>query len=413
MSGALQPLTPIVRIAGRGDGITADGRYVAGAAPGDMLASDGTLMPGPARQAPPCRHFGTCGGCQLQHVRDAAYADFVRDRVVGALSAQHVSADHVRDTILIPPGLRRRAALRAIRREKGVMLGYSGQRSHQIVDIGMCPVLLPEMVALLAPLRALLARLMAAKSLVRISMTRIDQGIDLLLEGLEARHLRALEALSQFARDQGLARLMIDQGDGPECLWEPSPATISFAAGTGESALAVPFPPFAFVQASAAGEAALVACVREAVGDARIVADLFCGLGTFAIGCAGTGQRGAKLYAADAARDALFALKAAANAGQRSIFADHRDLYRKPLQASELCRFDAVILDPPRAGAEEQITQLAASTVPAIAYVSCNPASFARDARVLVAAGYRLSWAQPVAQFNWSTHVELVGAFRR
>ncbi len=169
----------------------------------------------------------------------------------------------------------------------------------------------------------------------------------------------------------------------------------------------VAFPPGSFLQATDDGEAALVAAVREATHGARTTADLFAGLGTFALALGG------KVYAGEAARDAILALKSAATAAGRMVFAEHRDLFRRPLTPVELDRFDAIVLDPPRAGAREQVAQLAQSTAPRIAYVSCNPSSFARDAKTLSEGGYRLDWVQPVGQFTWSTHVELAAAFSR
>ncbi len=194
-----------------------------------------------------------------------------------------------------------------------------------------------------------------------------------------------------------------DQGDGLETLWQPEPPTVRFGD------ISVEVPPLAFLQATTAGQAALVDAVRRAIGDASAVADLFAGVGTFALSV----QAGRKVYAAEGARDAVAALTGAANRARALVATEHRDLFRRPLVPAELNRFGAVILDPPRAGAEEQVKQLAASEAPVIAYVSCNPASFARDAKLLVAGGYRLDWVQPVGQFRWSTHVELAARFSR
>jgi len=234
-------------------------------------------------------------------------------------------------------------------------------------------------------------------------MSLIDQGVDLLLEGVRVEGLAADEGLGDFARAHGLARLTIDTGDGPQTRWEPEAATISFGG------VPVGFPPFSFLQATPDGEAALVGAVRASLPDSGPMADLFCGLGTFALALG----EARPVYAAEAARDVVLNLKLAAGRSQRRVAADHRDLFRRPLTPTELNRFAAVLLDPPRAGAREQVLQLAASTVPLIAYISCNPASFARDAAHLVAAGYGLESVKPVGQFRWSTHVELVGIFRR
>jgi 23S rRNA (uracil1939-C5)-methyltransferase len=378
---------PIVGLAARGDGITGSGRFVAMTAPGDLVAADGTVTPGPHRQIPPCRHFPECGGCQLQHVDDAAYADYLEDRIAAALVAQGLAAPDILEPHLSPPHSRRRAALKAV----GGQIGFNAAASHRVVDMRECHILRPELFALVAPLRRLLRKRAGAV------MTLADQGVDLLLEGIAADDLAAAEAMTAFARDNTLARLALDDGYGPQTVWEPEPVTVTLG-GTP-----VALPHGAFLQATAEGEAALVEAVREAVGEADIVADLFAGLGTFALAL------NRKVYAAEGARDAALALKSAG----RGLAVDHRDLFRRPLDAAELNRFQAVVLDPPRAGAKEQVPLLAASTVPRIAYVSCNPATFARDAKLLVDGGYRLDWVKPVGQFRWSIHVELAACFVR
>lgn len=387
---------PIIRIAARGDGVTASGRHLAFAAPGDLVDEAGTVTPGPHRQLPPCRHFPECGGCQLQHVDDEAYAAYLVSRVEGAL-AQHGLATTIREPHLSPPRTRRRASLRALRAGGRVLLGFNAEKSNRVIDMAECHILHPRLFALVPPLKALLGRLLPAKGSGEVRLTLADQGVDLQLGGVRVEGFEATVALTDFAQAQGLARLTLDEGFGPEVRWEPQPATITL------SGRPVPLPVGAFLQATADGEAALVASVREAVGDSGRVADLFAGIGTFALALP------AKTYAAEASRDAVLALKRAAPA----IAAEHRDLYRRPLMESDLANFDAVVLDPPRAGAEAQVAELARSAVTRIAYVSCNPATFARDAAVLVSGGYRLDWVRPVGQFRWSTHVELAAAFRR
>jgi 23S rRNA (uracil1939-C5)-methyltransferase len=232
-------------------------------------------------------------------------------------------------------------------------------------------------------------------------MTLIDQGADILLEKVAVEGLAATEALAEFADTYRIARLAVDDGYGPQTRWEPEPVTVTLGG------VPVPFPPGAFLQATADGEAALIAAAREAVGTARTVADLFAGLGTFALSLDG------RVLAVEGSRDTALALKAAANRAQRQIFVDHRDLFRRPLGTKELERFEAVLLDPPRAGAKEQVELLARSAVPRIAYVSCNPSTFARDAETLCKGGYQLGWIKPVGQFRWSTHVELAASFSR
>lgn len=392
----------IVRVASRGEGVTADGRHAALAAPGDFLTAEGAVVPGPHHQAPPCGHFPRCGGCQLQHLDDASYSQFIVDRIVGALAAQGLSTD-IRAPLISPPRSRRRAAFHAERKGGQVILGFSQSGSHDLVDLRECWILDPVLFALLKPLRALLARLMTGKRRVEIQMTLIDQGVDMLITGVAAEGLEAAEAISDFGSKFGIARLSIDNGLGPETRWEPIGATITLGG------VPVPFPTGAFLQATPEGEAALVAAVCEAIGPASTVADLFAGLGTFALALASP----AKVYAAEAGRDAIFALKAAAGLKQLPVFAEHRDLYRRPLTTTELDRFDAVVLDPPRAGAKEQADGLAASKAPVVAYVSCNPSTFGRDAKTICEGGYTLDWVQPVGQFRWSTHIELAARFSR
>lgn len=390
----------IVRVAGRGEGVTADGRHAALAAPGDTLTSDGQVVPGPHHQAPPCQHFPRCGGCQLQHLDDESYAQFIVDRIAGALASQGLTTQ-IRAPLLSPPHSRRRASFHAERKGNQVILGFSQAGSHDLVDLKSCWILDSVLFGLLKPMRVLLARLMTAKRRVEIQLTIVDQGVDMLITGVAAEGLDAAEAISAFGGAHGIARIAIDNGLGPETRWEPLGATITLGG------VPVPFPTAAFLQATPEGEAALVAAVQEAVGAANTVADLFAGLGTFTFALAPA----AKVYAAEAGRDALFALKAAGARAQLPVFADHRDLYRRPLTPAELDRFDAIVIDPPRAGAKEQADGLAASKSPVLAYVSCNPSTFARDAKTICDGGYQLDWIQPVGQFRWSTHIELAAKF--
>jgi 23S rRNA (uracil1939-C5)-methyltransferase len=259
-----------------------------------------------------------------------------------------------------------------------------------------CHILRPELFGLVAPLRSLLGGMLEAKRASEVQLTLADQGADVLFKGVNAEGLAALEQLTSFAMERRIARLSLDRGLGAEILYEPEPVTVTL------SGTAVAFPVGAFLQATEDGEAALIECVRDAVGQATRAADLFAGLGTFALAVGGA-------YAAEASRDAAAALKQAAPA----MAVEHRDLYRRPLDREDLKRFDAAILDPPRAGAEEQARALAASPVRRIAYVSCNPATFARDAKTMVEGGYALQWVRPVGQFRWSTHVELAACFSR
>ena len=397
-------LVPIVRLAARGDGITADGRFVPLAAIGDQIdfATDPPgIIPGPHHVTPVCRHYPACGGCQLQHMDDAAYGDFVADRLSRVMPGG-LPAD-VRPIALSPPRSRRRASLKALKRGGKLLLGFHSEGTHALVDVQDCPVLAPALMAVLTPLRTLLRARLKDGQGAGITLTLCDAGVDVLLANVSAEGLAAIEALTDFAQACDLARLSVEGPGGIDTLVERRPPVLTMGG------VAVPLPVAPFLQATREGEAALVAAVLTAVGDAGKVADLFCGLGTFALPLS---QRAAVL-AVDAAGPAVMALGAAARRAGRRVEVQHRDLFRRPLVEKELAGLDAVVFDPPRAGAEAQAKTLAVSAVPVVVAVSCNPNTFGRDAKILVDGGYRLTTLWPVAQFRWSSHVELVARFER
>lgn len=402
MNAGVSISEPIVRLAAKGDGVAASGRHVAGAVPGDAVDAGGAITPGPHHVAPACRHFATCGGCQLQHADDAVLADFVRDRVVNAAKGQGLEPAELLPVHLSPPASRRRAGLHGLRTAGGAVLGYREGGSHRVVDLAECPVLHPALTALIAPLRKFVAA-HGPKAMVGIDLTFADQGVDVNLAHFPLEGLGPTEAALDFAREQGLARLSIDQGYGPETVWEPEPATVTLAG------VPVSLPAGAFLQATHDAEARMAADAADWLGGARLVADLFAGLGTFAFAL----RQGRKVLAVEAERAAHLACKSAGAQSGGGVLALHRDLFRNPLQPEELNRFDAVLLDPPRAGARAQEAEIAASTLARVVYVSCNPSSWARDAATLMAAGFRLTKLRPVGQFRWSTHVELVSYFER
>lgn len=335
----------IVRVAAKGDGVTATGRHVAFAAPGDTLLADGSVQPGPHRATPPCRHFGRCGGCQLQHLDEDALATFVRDRVLFAARSQGIEPERLAPSYLSPPRSRRRATLHAAGQGRQAAIGFRELASHRIVDMRECHVLRPELFALVAPLRRMLSA-QAGRWAVDIDLTLADQGVDCGLRNFAMEGLEATEDALAFARDNRLARLTIDMGYGAEAIYEPEPVTVTL----GE--VPVPLPSGAFLQATADGEAELIAAARDWLADVPLTADLFAGLGTFAFALPG------QVAAFEAARDAFLACRAAAAGGAPRVEAHHRDLFRNPLQADELARFGAALLDPPRAGAREQVRQI-------------------------------------------------------
>jgi 23S rRNA (uracil1939-C5)-methyltransferase len=358
----------------------------------------------PDRVAPPCPHFGICGGCVLQHLAAASYAGFKRDLIRAALSRQGLGDVPVRDAIVSPPGSRRRIKLEIRRVGAGTMLGFHGRASHQIIDLAVCPVSRPELVALFPPLRALCRELLKPGETASILLTASEFGVDVGLELPTEPALAGLEALSAFAVPPVARVWWRKAGSAPMLAAQQEAFRVRF----GEIPVELPFG--AFLQATAEGEAALVEAVRAGLGGAGRVADLFAGCGTFTLALA----EGRVIHAAENDTASLGALAAAVRRSQLvRVTTERRDLESRPLLPAELARYDAVIFDPPRAGARAQVEMLAQSTVPVILGVSCDPATFARDAAMLVGAGYRLESVLPVDQFLWSSHVELVGIFRR
>ncbi len=403
----------ISAIGGRGDGVadTAEGRFhIPFTVPGDRLSltvRGGEVVDarrtadGPGRRAPACRHFGECGGCALQHIDDDAYAAWKRMRVVETLAPRGLDAD-VAPVIRIAPGTRRRVRLGARATAKGVVLGFKARRSRLVVDVADCPVARPEIVALLAPLRTVLSDCLARGGAAEISVTAADGGLDVAVDTASAIDLAMRERLAEFAASADLARLS----------WAGEPVVQRRSPRAVFAGISVDLPHGAFLQPTEAGEMALADIVMAALEPATAVADLFAGCGAFTFPLAAAGKRvrsidsdGAQISALTvAARDPLL--------GGR-VNAETRDLERRPLGQPELAALDGLVLDPPRAGAAAQIREIAATPIPVVAYASCNPATFARDARTLVDGGYRLETVTPIDQFVWSAEIELVGVFRR
>lgn len=406
-----------------GDGIarTASGEavFVPGALPGERVRvrlagrrgrAEAWLGPASAERAdPPCPHFGTCGGCALQHWAPAPQLAWKRARLAEALGRAGFPDAPVAETVATPPGTRRRADL-ALRREAegAVRLGFHAAGGEAVVDLAACIVLDPRLVALFGPLRAVLRRLgTALRREGSAVLNLLDTGPDLLLRTDGPLDAAGRAALAAFAAAEGLPRIAWARGEGPpETAAQRGPATIRFGAAT------VAPPPGAFLQASPDAEAAIRAAVMAGL-PARlppraVVAELFAGIGTLTFALA---ER-ARVAAFEGSAEAVAALAAAAGkAGQGRITATRRDLARQPLLARELAAFAAVVLDPPFAGAPEQVALLARAAVPRIVYVSCSPAALARDAAVLARAGYAVAMATPVDQFLFSPHIEAVVVF--
>jgi 23S rRNA (uracil1939-C5)-methyltransferase len=409
-------------IGARGDGIAMhEGRpvYLPLTAPGDhvrarLLGSRRQgwagevvelLAPG-ERATPVCAHFGSCGGCALQHLADAAYARAKEQQVASALRQHGVAAGAIAPLRRLAAGTRRRARFAIHHPRRGApVIGFHERASERISDMHACAVLHPALLALVAPLRALAASLWPSGSSGAATATLADTGVDLLLDLAAPPDLSALERLAAFAEAQDLARLAWRAGDAA------LPVAIRRQPRVLFSGVAVELPIEAFLQASAEADRVLAQEVLAGLGGAEQVADLHAGLGTLTFALA---ER-AIVHAVEGSRPALAALASAvARAGlHRRVTSERRDLETRPLAADELGRFEAVVFDPPRTGAAAQSAALAQSAVPRVIAVSCNPASFARDARLLVDGGYRLIRVQPIDQFIWSPHVELVAQFER
>ncbi len=399
----------ITALGAQGDGIAVVGGarlYVPFALPGERVRRpqgeeglpDIVSAPSPDRVAPACRHFGVCGGCAAQHMSDALYAAWKRDHVVAAFAQRGLEPD-IAALVRVAPGTRRRAVLTAKARGGRAMLGFHRQRSHDLVDVQECPVVLPAIADKLPALRALCAGLPQGEARVTVLATRA--GLDVAVEGVRAPAGAAMARLVGQALESGLARLTLA---GAPLMEHGAP---TLPVGGVETAV----PPGVFVQAVEEAERALVQRVVDATEGARRVADLFCGVGTFALPLAAR----ARVLAVDSHAPAVAGLTAAAQRrqGLKPIETKVRDLFREPLSSLELKGFDAVVFDPPRAGAMAQARQLAQSSVRTLVAVSCDAGTLARDVRLLVDGGYAIESVTPIDQFLYAPHVEIVAVLRR
>jgi 23S rRNA (uracil1939-C5)-methyltransferase len=357
------------------------------------------LEPSPERIAPVCQYFGTCGGCALQHMEAHAYLAWKREQVIAALASRGLEAP-VEQVRAVPLASRRRAAFTLGRTARGVAFGYRGARSHAIVDVAACPLLSPAIAGRLPKLKSALAPLLGGKREARVTLTEAEQGLDVVVEGIRPSP-SLLAKLAAAGASLGASRITID-GESVVLAGEPS-VTLSGAQ--------VRLPPGAFLQASRESETVLVGLVKEGVGRGKRVADLFAGIGTFTFALAAS----AEVDAFEQDEEAIAALGQAARTTPKlkPVRTFSRDLFRAPLSARELARYDAVVLDPPRSGARAQAEAAVASKVPKLVMVSCNPGTCARDLRILVDGGYRITRVVPVDQFLFSPHIELVAVLER
>ncbi|WP_297769475.1 class I SAM-dependent RNA methyltransferase [uncultured Roseovarius sp.] len=397
----------IIRLGQHGDGIAAGplfapltlpGERVTGKLDGQTLNEVRIVHPSPDRVSAPCRHFRSCGGCQLQHASDTFVADWKQSIVRTALAAHGISAEF-EPVHVSPPQSRRRATFAARRTKKGAMSGFHARGSDVIIEIPECHLLHPDVLRGSAVACDLAMAGASRKAGIDVSVTLSLTGLDVAVSGGKALDASLRVTLADLAEKHDLARLAW----GDEILVTRRPPVQMFG-----QARVVP-PPGAFLQATADGQSALLARTETIIKGARRVVDLFAGCGTFALPIAGHAQ----VHAVEADSLMLEALDASwrKTKGLRAVSVETRDLFRRPLLPDELSRFDAAVIDPPRAGADAQIAEIAGAGVPLLAYVSCNPTSFARDVKVLLESGYAMGPILVVDQFRWSTHVELVAGF--
>ncbi len=406
----------IGRLGQRGDGM-ADGPdgpiYVPGTLPGETVEVEdwpghpdrrqllSVETPSAQRIAPICPHFGVCGGCALQHWQTAAYRAWKRDLVVTALHQAGIEAP-VADLIDAHGDGRRRVVFHARRGTHDVLeVGFSAARAHHVIAIDRCPILAKSLDGALKAAWAVAELLDPTNKPLDIAVTATDAGLDVDLRGSGALPADVMTALARVAARQNLARLTRHG----ELIAQSRPPSLRIGAAT------VLLPPAAFLQATTDGETILARLVLDRCAGAKNVADLFAGIGPFALRLAAL----TRVFAADVDAAAVAALKraAAAAAGLKPVAAERRDLFKNPLLADELNCFGAVVFDPPRQGAQAQARELASSEVPVIVAVSCNPATFARDMRLLRDGGYRLANVTPVDQFRYSVHVEIVARLEK
>lgn len=401
----------IERLGRRGDGIaqagearalaplTLPGEQIEGEAAEGRIAAPRIVTPSPERVRAPCPHYRTCGGCSLMHASDGFVAGWKAGVVEQALAAQGLSAP-VAAVHTSPPRSRRRAVMSGRRTKKGALVGFHARASDVVVDLAECLVIRPAILAAVPDLRRLVALGGSRAGELTLAVTETPAGLDIAVRSGKPMTPDLLAGLSALAEAADWARL---DWDGQALLRRPP----ALAMGRAQ---VVP-PPGGFLQATAEGQAALLAAVRRAVGGAARIADLYAGAGTFALPLA----EAAEVHAVEGLAAPLAALDAGWRAapGLRRVTTEQRDLSRRPLLADELARFDAAVIDPPRAGAEAQARALAASAVQSVAWVACDPVTFARDARIMAGGGWRIGRVEVVDQFRWSPHVELAAHFTR
>lgn len=399
----------ITHLGHRGDGVAEGPLYAPLTVPGDVIraVADGDRLtdiridqPSDMRVKPLCRHFKSCGGCALQHISDDFVADWKTTIVRDLLNSVGLETD-IKPIDTSPAASRRRATFAVRRTKSGALAGFHARGSDTVIDVPACTLVCDALLAALPLVRDLAVLGASRKHGLAVTVTETENGLDVAVQAGKPLEPGLQAQLAQRCEAHGLARIS----------WNDEVAALRAPAQVRFDGIAVALPPGAFLQATEHGEQSLRTTVAQIIAGAGRVTDLFAGCGTFALPLART----AEVLAVEGDRAMTRALEDGWRhaTGVKDLTVETRDLFRNPLLPEDLRKTDAVVIDPPRAGAAAQIAEIARSGVETVAHVSCNPQTFARDAKTLVDAGFVLNWVQPVDQFRWSPHIELVGAFQR
>ncbi len=395
----------ISRLTSSGLGMAGDQGPFPRTLPGEEIEAldDGSARihtPSTERVKAPCRHFKSCGGCAMQHASDRFVADWKSDVIRAGLNARKITTE-IRPILTSPPSSRRRATLHGKRTKSGAMEGFHGRASDILIAVPDCQLLQAEIMGAIPALEQFTVIAASRKAELELHIAVTENGLDLEMRYCKPLNPRVIGEIAALAEQHKFARVAWDG----EIIALRAPPFQRFGRAS------VTPPPGAFLQATHHGESVLTDCVRGTIGAEKHIVDLFAGCGTFSLPAAET----AEVWALEGDASLIGALDQGWRQarGLKKINAETRDLFRRPVLAAEFKKFDAVIIDPPRAGAEAQSREIADSDIPCIAAVSCNPATFARDAEILIKGGYQLDWVQPVDQFRWSTHVELAAQFTK
>jgi 23S rRNA (uracil1939-C5)-methyltransferase len=364
------------------------------------------IEPGSDRQTPPCQHFMQCGGCSLQHLKPDSYNNFKRDILVQVVRRLGCDESILRPLVEVGQGSRRRAEFKVSVNKGEVSIGFFGAKSHNVIDLAMCPVTSEKITSLLPPLKSLISSLKKPGNIKAINISQSDNGLDIVLNVGSPTAAADKQKLTEFAGKYNILRMAEKTEQEMDVIYGNIAPIINF--GT----INVELPVGSFLQATHTGQMAITDIILEHTKGYKRVADLYCGCGTYSLPLA---QNGHIVHAYEGGHEMVTAIHNAARKSnfEDKIIAHFRDLYKRPLKQHELKNFDALVINPPRNGAKPQADEIAQSDIKKVIMVSCNPATFERDASSLIHGGYKLTQATPIDQFYWNSHLELVAVFEK